>query len=399
MATDNTLIGGLLTASFNDIKFFCPRCSIKFGQKNIVHQYGESDRTEVEYNGLAEDEFTLELIIYGTTWNEYKSWRDALKAALSLKTTGVLKHPIDGEIRCKVVGRPELIDSFAELGKSTFNVTFQKCSEKIYPVVSSDNSAEITSSVQTVLEFSDTYIKEKFNVRSDFVNSYQEAQNKINSISDVFDLAKGKVSIVTDYIDGINSSILKFRNDVNRLIGVPSDLAASITGLFNTINFVTSKPLDNITMLKQMFNFGQNDTNFSTLTVENKEINSNNLIINNAIKANSLALAYGCLVGIDFDTQDDLNSVRSTLNNQFDDIYENLSFEVKNSLSILSSLANIYLDTLDVDSVVDFNAELAPLSVICYNLYGSLDNYSKIRSVNKLDNNVCVKTTIKVIAD
>ena len=397
--TDKSVLEGTQAASFNGVPFLVRNSAIKFGQKNITHKYGESDRTEVEHNGKNGDLFNLELIVYGVG-EDYYSQRNALKSELEKKAikVGTLIHPFQGTVKCKVVGEPELTETFTDLGIAYFAVTFQQCSDKIYPVSSTDNTAQIASMMSDTLAMCEASVA-AVKASSGFVNSFTKLKNKLTAVSDAFNAAKAKINIATSYVDKVNSTILKFRNDVNRLIALPGELASSITGLFNTVHFVATKPLDNINFQKQLFGFGSLDGVLSSLTVEYIEINKNNKIINNAIRANSLALCFGTLPGVTFDTQDDLDATRKALNDQFDLIYEDLDFDIQNSLSNLSALANAYLDTVDTDRVVDFDAELAPLSVICYNLYGNTENADKISKLNRLENNVMAQGTLKVIAE
>ena len=385
------------SASFNGVPFFVRNSAIRFGQKNAVHNYNESDRTEAEHFGLAQDEFQLELIIYGVKGDEYLSRRNALKRELSRKGTGVLVHPFEGEIRCKVVGRPELTETMTELGQARFSVTFQKVSEKVYPMPDKDVTANISAEVDALMASINNDVANNFKTSSGFVDSYNTAKGKMNGVTDLFLKCQKNVAVATKYIDGINSGVLKFRNNINRFLTLPSKLAGSITGLFNTLKFVTEKPLDNIVLFRQMFNFGQKDDTYPPLTVENIEISKNNLVINNAIKAGSYAMACSVLPAVEFDTDDELAYWRGILNQQAEDIYEGLSFDVRNSLDVLKSTVNQYLDTLEVDRIIEFEVQSSPLTVVCYNLYGNLEKYDKIKRLNRLDDTIIVDGIIKVV--
>lgn len=397
--TVDMVLKDLAPAKFRNVPFYVEKSTIKFGQKNIKHSYGESDRTEVEHNGLDDDEFTLELIVAGIEEDYWKA-RNALKNALSKRTLepATLIHPFERiEIKCKVVGRVELTETINEIGVARFSVTFQKCQEKIYPVAATDNTAQIDNAMKETMEICEASVT-KVKTSSGFVNSYEELSKKLNNIYQVYYDAKKTINMTTAYINTVNSTILGFRSNINKLISLPDQLAKSITGLFNTIAFVATNPIDNITFQKALFGFGSTDEVFSILTAENNEINNNNKIMNNAINANSLAIAFGSMSLISFNTQDELDATRKLLNDQFDSIYEDLDYDTQNALSLLSSLSNSYLDTIDADRVITFNVDLTPLSVAVFNLYGDTDNYEKISKLNRLENDIMADGTIKVIA-
>lgn len=332
--------------------------------------------------------------------SDYWSIRNRLKNELSKKALvpSILIHPFEKqEIKCKVVGRPKLTETFGELGVARFSVVLQKCEDKIYPVASVDNTSLISNAMLDTFSKCEAVVA-TVKTTSGFVSSYQKLSEKLNAVYQVFYDAKRKVNMATAYVNTINATIVGFRNGINNFIALPEKMSKAVTNLFNTVLFTATNPLDNITFQKLLFGFGAADELLSNITVEHIEINRNNKILNNAINANSLAVCYGSLVGISFDTQDDLDATRSALNAQYESIYEDLDFDTQGSLTSLYALANSYLDTLDVDRVVSFNVDSTPLSVAVYNLYGDLANYDKISRLNKLSNNVMADGTIKIIA-
>lgn len=384
------LIGRLREASFRGVSFLVSNSSIQFGQKNAVYQYPGTNKTEVKYLGEAEDRFSLDLYVHGSGLIEK---RRRLKDALKQGKDGTLIHPYEGEINCAVLSA-RVNDNDRNLGISRFTVVFQKTTATPQPTESANNTAGILGAINSFLSESENTID--FITNNYSPNAIAQA-SKLNNVFDTFDSAVRLTYKVADKANEFNQELDDFKRKINVYVSTPSVLKDAFTSLFNSFNFIAEDSVEQLRLWTSFFQFGDDDREIDETTLERKERASNNRIINNAMKANSLALAYGTIVEIEPATSDDVDNLRQLVEDQYEAIKEDLDNDVVNALDDVRELTLNYMDNLDVANVVTYDTQSTSLVLLTHALYGNQDNYDTLNDLNKFDDPAFIQGEVDVI--
>ena len=389
----NTL-GRLRRASYKGIEIFVNDSAIIFGQKAATHQYPNANRTEVEYLGIADDKFVLEIFVHGAGLIEK---RRRLKEALSEGKDGKLVHPFEGDVNVAVSEQPTVIDNFRELGLTKFTVTFQKVDEQAYPSESTGWSlANIAGGINDVIDAVD----ERLDAIT-MVFSPNAIANKtgLTELMDSFDNAMRFTYKLADKATELNEGILDFKRKINTYAYTPTLLKTAFTNLFTTIDFVAQNNKDQIGVLKQFYDFGSQNRVITEDTLERTERAKNQDILTNAVLANSIVLSYGTAVVIDYGNQEELAIVRNAIEDQYDAIKEDLSNSIRLLIEIVRSSALGYLEGLDIAGIREIQTHPTSLTLLGFSIYGNLSKYDALFRLNKTPDPAFVSGTVKVFDD
>ena len=378
----------LYKASFRGIKFYIPSGSESAGRKTIMHEYPNSDRRFIEDQGLNKSVFTINIIVAGS---DYLTKTKKLKDALNNKSPGILVYPFIGSLKVKVVGTFTVDNDIRELGKTKFTVTFAKYDSNIYPVIGGTNNAQILKSAEDVLDKTSENISNKFNLVGRSISNFNEAKDKVNNIIDKVENVTRVIDKIASKINDLSAGILAFRNDINSIITSPQSLASSLTGLFNNISAVANNPIDQFNIMKAFFNFGDDDVEILQTTQNRIERKENKDILNNAMKINSLALAYLSMLDIEFNTIDDIDFYREELDNQYNSILgfdietSNLDSDVRDTLIDLREQNSIFFENkiLTTARIETVKTKVLPMTILAYQFYGDIENTETLITLNQ----------------
>ena len=385
------LLGRLRAASYKGVKFLIKDSSISFGQKTVVHRYPNSNKTLVEYLGLDEQSFELDLYIHGSGLLEK---RKKLKAKLEEGKDGLLIHPYEGEFNCAVVGRPTIRENDPELGICRFTVTFQKTTPETYPSVSGNTKPSILRAIDSAISaVSDTFD----NITTNYGENAIAEGLKLNDIADTFDNAMGLTYKLTDKANELKEDLLDFKAKITTYIQAPSDLATALSQLWGTFAYVATSPTEQFRITKQFYTFGNDDRHITQSTLERTEKAKNAGILNNAMQAIALAESYGTASLIEYDNSDQLDQIRQEIEDQYDSIRDNLDVNVLAQIDTLRALTLQYLDNLEVAEVINYETQLTSVMLLGYRLYGTVERYDEILGLNSIENPSFISGTVKVL--
>ena len=393
------VLSNLLKASFKGAEFFLTSSRVSFGQKTVVHEFPNSNSTQVEFLGLKGDEFNIQAIITGQG-NDYFIKRDSFVNALKSSGAGVLVHPFDGRLRVSVINA-DRTEEDTNVGICKFSITFKLTGESIYPEISTNNKSKISYFKDAVFEATLADIADFWGIDADPYN-FEIAQEKLNQVSDNFTTNVTSVNTDSDFISDMMESIDNFTKNINTNINNASNLATAFNDLFENLNFLGADATSQFTLLKKFFDFGENDPIYykvDSFASEQSATNTN--LINNGVLYNSLALAYVNATQYVFTNTEEIDNISNSLEDQFDtivsnDISDNLRFQMSN----LRNEARKYFD-IQRGQVADIaTTEIKSyqgITPITYRYYGNTDLSQNLLELNNIGDANFVKGELRVL--
>jgi prophage DNA circulation protein len=389
---DLALLGRLRQAKYKDVSVLIENSSIRFGQKTVTHQYPDSNRTEVEFLGLAEDQFQIDLYIKGPSLLEK---RKRLKQKLEEPSLGKLVHPYQGEILCAAINC-EVKEVDKRFGISGFTVTFQQASNPSYPDTSENTKPLILRGIDTVLGVIEDGFDSLTAVFSD--NAILTA-TKLNDIFDTFDNAASLTYKVADKANELNEGILDFQDKIASYAVAPATLGLALKNLFSTFNFASSDNKSQLEIWKSMFSFGSWDDTINEDTMAHIERKKTFKAINDCINVNALAMAYGTISQIEFSNDDELAVSRAAIEDQYEDIKQDLDNDVIAELDTLRTNTLAYLDSLDLADVTTTTVQPTCILLLAYDNYGDIDKYDDLFYLNEPYDPGFIKGSVKILSE
>jgi len=384
-------LGRLRQARYKGVEVLVENSSIKFGQKTVTHNYPDSNRTEVEFLGIEEDQFQIDMYVRGPGLIEK---RKRLKQKLSEPSLGKFVHPYEGEILCAPVNC-EVKEADKKFGISGFTVTFQQASNPSFPDASTNTKPLLLRGIDNVLSAIETGFD---GLTALFSDNAILTGTKLNDVFDTFDNAASLTYKIADKANELNKAILDFQDKIANYSTAPATLGAALKNLFNTFNFASSDTNDQLEIWKSMFGFGSEDDPIDDDTMAHIERQKTFKAINDCINVNALAMAYGTSSQIDYANDDDLEVVRQALEDQYEAIKQDLDLDVIAELDTLRSNALAYLDSLDLADVTQTEVQPTCILLMAYDNYGDIDRYDDLFYLNQPYDPGFVTGSVKILS-
>lgn len=381
-----TILNLLETASFREVRFsVSAETSTTGGRKKVVHEFINSDSRTVTDQGKLLKIFKVSGIITDSE-GRYFERRDALIAALEKPDAGILSHPFFGKVSV-VPDTYTLVESLGELGKATFAMNFYLAEDKIKPIADSFTAFNIEAGQERVVEFAGAEIIDKFKVDARFPFNFSAATNQLEAIAAVFDEVTTTFSRQLAEIDAFSQSLLDFRNSIRRLVNLPEELVASLNNLFDSVIALAATPEEAFLTLEKFFVFGDDAPLIPQTTFERIEKLRNRTLLNQYIQVGALAFAYNQAAGIDFFTIREIDVYAAKLDVQYQKVFSLITnVDLAAALSDLRGTTSEFLDIqrLNVKKIVDFETGPTTAQSLTYRLYGSVDDYERLVSLNEI---------------
>lgn len=380
-------------ASFRGVPFLVPTESEDRGQKEVDHNYPNSDERFVEQLGRIPSIFKMEGIVHG---DDAIQQRIRLAEALDTPGLGDLVHPIYGLVRVKA--SPYSIRSTqTKMGEFIFSLEFKVSKENVSPSPETATPQSVTNialevaiSVDAALE--DNYIAPKSG------SLLTSSADKVTSISDD---VNAKINAVTD----LDSDTLATFNRVSRTITStafkiaqsPTDLANSLSSLYSTALQVVDTPSRLSEAWKTLLDNVEAITDpTDTVPRDNKVTNEN--MLDEHTRLNVLLNLYEAQAYKDFLTIAELEQALEFLNSKYEE-YLNDAIQVTTDAGIVSivndptvrntfaNLRNTAIEAFNQKAqnlwrVVTISPGRSSMSLTTYKYYGNLDNLDLIIDLN-----------------
>ncbi|MCK5590602.1 MAG: DNA circularization N-terminal domain-containing protein [Candidatus Pacebacteria bacterium] len=393
-----SLVNRLFESSFKGIRFLVENSSISFGQKTVVHEYPNSNKSEVEFLGLALDEFTLDIYI-NSLESEYIDKRNSLKIALSEGKSGILVHPYEGEVYCSVIGQVTLMENDKNFGLAKFSVTFKKTTSKILPVLASNNTSIIRENFNKVRASLLSFANGNFLTNPAYPQIFTDAKTRLTTLSNDFKDIQSIVTLKDTAAESIKRELDRFIDNIVPSSQNGEDLSTNLDTMFQTIDNPGVNDFDNLTVYQSLFVFGDDVPEPTPVSVEQETRNSNNKLMRQYVQGHALSLAYNSMALIDFEDDTQLQIYKDATETQFAKIIDDLDGQVRVDLISLRNQIRIYENNLDLQRVIDVTVPGNPLVKIVFLEYGDIDNFDKIYLLNNKADPSYYIGSIKLLAN
>lgn len=390
-----SILENLKKASFRGVEFLISTATTDGGRKVVTHEYPNTDRRFVEDLGRLQKVFTVEGFI---NQPDYFGKRNRLINALEQPGIGILSHPFFGDIR--VVARPYSIsENMSNIGTATVRMTFERSDVSIFPQITGINEATIASKVDTVTESSGQSILDDYQTPTIFDN-FQKAQNKLANLGAKFREAARKVSQATEAISNFNATITQFERDLSAMTATPQLLVSNLESVFAALSNVAQTDALQIEVNSTLFNFGEDDPEPQFDTANQREVNNNFNVINNAVNAQALAYSYLTASQIEYGNTEEVDNIQNSIETQYSFLEEeNVEQDLFRDIEDLRVDAQEFFNNirLNVSKITTINTNKIPATVLAYNYYGNIDNTESIITLNNIRYPVAVEGDIRIL--
>lgn len=394
-----------LQASFKGQPVLVMTSDIRSGQKTVVHEYPNTNRTEVETLGRVGDRFSLQLVIKGRG-DAYTVARNEFKRVLGQDTPGILVHPVEGAVKVNVVDGFSLSEDLQRrVGVAIFNVTFIKFFEPLYPEETTNNAPKIRDITDKLIDSLGSDIADNFDATGSS-QLYDLALTKVESFASTFESALGSINIDATKAVDLKSLLTSFQENIPSLITQPNQLAAGMTGLFKELDLIAPTKDNQLRMLSEFFSFGGSTADIDLRdTFFIRKSRENDSLINNMALLSSLGLGYKTASLIDYANVPELDSIFQTLETQYVSIINNDDVVPDDTRTLTQDLRNNFrlfrdnkseeiFDVIDIDIPVDL-----PITKVAYDYYGSTETGENLLNLNDRTESVFIKGSTKVLSD
>lgn len=313
-------IQDLETASYKGVDFKFISTSTLVGRAKIKHEFANSNKNNIEDQGLNPRTYRLTAVISATN---YRAERDRLLDAIESPGLGTLRHPFYGTIENAAAMPVEFNESITSMGRIEFPLVFEISDSDGVPTVARLSTSSVNNlAVNTVSVVSEDF-GANFFVTDGFGGNFGSAQSKNdNFISAILNNVN-----ITSILPGVSAEyrakIDFFTRNANNLIGNPQGLGEGITGLMLDIAGLYSNPLQTYNVSRRFFTFGDDDVAINPTTAGLTERIANNLAYNEAVQISALSVAYEAASLRDYATVNDIDQVSRELEGE----YRKLRFE------------------------------------------------------------------------
>jgi len=391
----------LYNSSFRGVPFLIAgESTLESGRKGVTHEFPLTSRRVFEDLGRFQDKFSIIGIIHGSG-QEYFQLRDRLRSALDEEGIGILVHGLYGSVN--VINKLFTIkESQTTLGKATFSMAFERVEAPVFPIQTTNNKNLLVDRSQDVIDSIKEDFIDIYNVtRTSFIN-FNDAVDKFNKIAEALTIDNIAVPLNQENVSIFNASLEKYIDNIIQNIFKESDQADNLFTTLNDFNNVAENPTNQIEISSDLFDFGDDDTEIDTTTLNRQERETNRKIINSVVRSVSLMQNYITTTQVTFKNDEQLNGLRASLEEQYNSINNNSNLSDATLTKILNARneLRIFLNNqlLNVSRVTTIKTNSIPYSVLSYTLYGNSDNTDAIIDLNNANDALVAKGTIKILS-
>jgi len=408
-------------ASFKGAPFLVSKGSTAGGRKDVLHQYPNSNRQNVEDLGLRPRTLTVEGIINSPN---YVRKRDQLLEALESGGVGLLVHPFFGNLENMVCRSFSLSEDFTELGEGKISMNFTVSDGVAIPVGTKNNASYLNGLNNSVQDSMNKDISKGFKTSAS-ASIFESARATMKRMFDKIDSATKIVSQATDQANAFSALVNDLTTSINDLARKPQAFADSITNVFANINglyavassvsltgnqSVTSardasfQATKTLAVYSALFDFDDNVPELENRTQETIRRNLNDCLLKQQMQLSALGFAYLNSSQIIYSNVNEIDEVARNLEIQFqkivknndciaanaDMLAENVDIDQTSLLAIqdLRDATQTLFDEIKLTTsrIIEIKTEEMPAPVLAFQYYGSLDLQQEIIELNPEQN-------------
>lgn len=399
----------LLPGSFRGISFLMTGATTTGSKKLVKKQFPNSPRQSLENLGRIPQTLNVSAILTG---DNYLQRRNALIIALDNEDFGTLIHPFYGTVENVIAANYSIEERMSSLADTVLSIVFEINTTAGLPEESGTTLSVInTSNLDVVSASGDSYI-ESFQVSEEFPNNFTEAASKMGDLVDAFSENTTFLSVAADEIDSFSLQLSEFANSITQLVTDPVAFVDSVNGLYQTMNNLYATPGATYAVLRQFFNFGDDDNFIQPNTTSRTERIQNNSVLNQYVQAQALSYSYLNVTEIQFDNVDQVQEIAEQLEIQYQKIFNNLTVngqnpnigispDAKSSITDMRVLLQEYFNDqrLNTQQIIGVYTNSLPARFIAYQYYGSSNLGEEIAELNNdLSNPSFVEGDIRILS-
>lgn len=344
------------------------------GRRTAVHQYPEQNKPFVEDLGGEAETWRIDAFVIG---DDYKTARDALRAALREYGPGVLVHPLHGQISLQVQSW-EFSETTEEGGSCTFKITFVDPGEQQFPQSGYDTRSRVSTASDRAFDASRIDFVDRLNLRGPGFLS--------DSATSALRDALGGLGRMAGGLSPTDAALRSFdlADLTDGLPGLLGDTAGLALRLGNAwLGLRSLSPASRISGYRGFGSYGSglpgvspssplDSTNWRTAS--RRQEASNNLAIADVVQRFALIESARAGSEMDFETYDDAIAWRDDIGDRLD-----AATETATSDDVFTSLRDLRIETMrDIDHRAVNKPQLRqvqppevmPSAVLAYRLYG-----------------------------
>jgi len=397
-----SLLEQLLPCSYKKAVFLISSSSVDGGRKDQKHSFPNSDKQSIEDFGADPRSYSIQGWITNSSGeDDYLDRKKALLTALESSEKGELSHPLYGILKNMKVRTFSLTENMSDLGRGEISILFEIDDDLGAPIATQDTLSLVSVANDAVVSEVNKNTANSFKVDKRFISNFGYAREKLNEYVKAYEDATKTIVTITDNVDAFSSLVSDFGTEINNLIQTPQALADSMTSLGQTFNGLFATVDSQIFAWRELFGFGDKDLTSINITASNIEKESNNLVINKAVKAESLSYSYLAAVSVNYRTTNDLDLAGQDLENQYQSmIYDtDLGFDLREALLNMREVSNAYFVArrVTLQRIIAVRTPRLPARIIAYQYYGSSNLGNEIAELNNEANVSFVNGEIQIV--
>ena len=390
-----SLLPQLQRASFNGITFLIKKAATTGGRKLVTHEFVNSDIRVIEDLGLNNRTFKITGIITGF---DYLLKREALLREIELPGQGTLQHPLYGHLTVTAFSY-NVKEDLQRAGEAVVEMKFERGQAESQPLPNSFFSNALAEKLAEELAalLRAEFLK-KYGIPSE-ADNFSDAISQNQNVGGFFQGALSEQGQDEDRSDYTNS-LKNFSDNVVEFVRKPEDFATAASDLVDKSQLLFSDPANSFNFLQQGFDFNSVGVTLSLPTLDDKLLEENRKAVVDIMRGMNLGAAYNQAAQIDFTLESDLESVRTNLDDAFNDIINNsrMDNESVDKLEELRNAATIIFDTEAVNlfRIETIRVQTQPVGIITFNHYGDTDLEESLITLNNTFNPSFVEGEFKI---
>lgn len=377
----------ILVGEYKGVPIFWKTSTLTGGRELSVKRFPNRDTQSVEDMGLIPRSFRMGLVVGDLGGMDYFSYRNQLLAALESAGPGVFIHPLYGRIESVHSGQFDLDENTRGFGDHICNVTFEVSKNTGIPQTSGVSISEISAANDAALAALAADIAENYSVNPSYIGNFEDQQAQLadvqTAVSDSIEFAGEDA----ENLNAFNQSLDLFTNTIPSMILSGATLANSVLDLFEEAYAVYESPEAKLSTMLGFFGFGEDDVAIIENTAVRIERLKARMLLNGVINSTSLGYAYQAVSGINFETVQDVEDVRQSLDEQY-----KLVRSSSVDSSVKDALADLRLKTLELLEIAQLKASqivtvyVTPTScrLLSFGYYGDESNGERIAEINSI---------------
>lgn len=405
----------LLQGSFRGVNFSFEDLAESGGRRVKIHDFVNSNKIISEDLGASPKAFSIRMVLSADISKinfgvlglasvenvDYFSKKERILKALNQPGNGLLIHPTKGSFKVAVTAPYTFNENIGTLGKATIDVNFVVV-EDIIPLKPKPFSANAMFNAGEKIIQEMLAPKKKFNILDAIGWNY--VKGKFDELSDKFNkmLEESGINMALEAYNDLTSAIKAagdyYTTSLKAGIQNPIGLFFSYTGLY------ANNPFETFYFMAEWYNYGDDEAEYTPSTKSNAGLLDNQDTYKQVIQAQSLLISVNQAALIDYQDDEQLQSIVDMINTQYDKVLRLRKNAADDSISAQIRAHKVAFNNfikeiaVTVPKITPIAVKSESLITLCYNYYDNLDNMDAIQGLNVFNDPSLINGSIRVLS-